>query len=139
MGRNRLAVAAVAVTVMAFALAGASERALGDAAPSPPVTAGLQLWFEAETATQADGAPVTLWSDKSGLARDLSVGAGTTAPLMRRAAVSGRAAVEFNGVGDLLKTYSKTFTIAQPDNFFIVYKALDTDTGNTSRNYVFDS
>ena len=138
MGHTRFAVAAVVAAVATFALAGASERALGDAASSPPVTAGLQVWFEADTATQADGAPVTLWPDKSGLARDLSVGAGTSAPLMRRAAVNGRAAVEFNGVGDLLKTYSKTFTIAQPDTFFIVYKSLDPDT-NTGRNYVFDS
>jgi hypothetical protein len=136
MGNTRVALAAVAAAAVAFALAGASGGAVGD--PPLPVTAGLQLWFEAETATQADGAPVALWADQSGLARDLSVGAGTTAPLMRRAAVNGRAAVEFNGVSDLLKSYSKTFTIAQPDTFFIVYKSLDPDT-NTGRNYVFDS
>jgi hypothetical protein len=137
MGNYRLIFAAVAAGAVAFALVGASGRA-AVVAPSPPVTAGLQLWFEADTATQADSAPVTLWPDKSGLARDLSVAAGTTAPLMRRAAVNGRAAVEFNGSSDLLKTYSKTFTIAQPDTFFLVYKSLDSDT-NPNRTFVFDS
>jgi hypothetical protein len=127
-----------AAGLVAFALLGGSARARIDVAATPPVTAGLQLWFEAETSAQADGAPVTLWPDKSGLGRDLSAGAGTTAPLMRRASVNGRAGVEFNGVSDLLKTYSKTFTVAQPDNFFVVYKALDPDT-NTGRNFVFDS
>src|SRR5881398_2520478 len=99
MGHTRFAVtAAVAAAVVAFAFTGASGGSPGD--PPLPVTAGLQLWFEADTATQVDGAPVTLWPDQSTFGRDLSVGAGTTAPLMRRAAVNGRGAVEFNGVSD---------------------------------------
>src|SRR3954471_12231077 len=138
MAYPRLAFAAAMVVGVCLSLVGASERARGDASATPPITAGLQLWFEADTSPQTDGAAVTLWSDKSGSARDLSVGAGTTAPVMRRSAVNGRAAVEFNGVSDLLKTYSKTFTVAQPDSFFVVYKSLDPDT-NTGRNYVFDS
>jgi hypothetical protein len=138
MANPRLGLAAATAVGVCLALVGASEQARGDVSATPPVTAGLQLWYEADTSTQADGAAVALWPDKSGLARDLSVGAGTTAPTMRRGAVNGRAAVEFNGVSDLLKTYSKTFTIAQPDNFFIVYKALDPDT-NAGRNFVFDS
>ncbi|MDX6473239.1 MAG: large repetitive protein [Gaiellaceae bacterium] len=138
MGPIRLAAAALAAATVAFALVGAAGRARADVGPSPPLVAGLQLWFEAGTAVQADNAPVTLWPDKSGLGRDLSVGAGTTAPLMRRGAVNGRAAVEFNGVSDLLKTYAKSFTIAQPDTFFIVYKSLDSDT-NPNRTFVFDS
>ena len=132
----RLALAAVAAAVVAFAFAGGSAGSPGD--PPLPVTAGLQLWFEADTLTQAADAPVPLWPDQSTFARDLSVGAGTTAPLLRLNAVNGRKAVEFDGVNNLLKTYSTTFTIAQPDTFFIVYKSLDADASPT-RNYVFDS
>src|SRR5690349_6573580 len=120
MAYPRHAFAAAMVVGVCLALVGASEQARGDASPTPPITAGLQLWFEADTSAQADGAPVPLWSDKSGFARDLSVGVGTTAPTMRRGAVNGRAAVEFNGVSDLMKTYSTSFTIAQPDTIFVV-------------------
>src|SRR5882672_10727704 len=106
MGHTRLAVAAIAAALVAFALAGASGGAVGD--PPLPVTTGLQLWFEAETNADADGAPVTSWSDKSGFARDLSVTSPTQPPQMRRGAVNGRAAVEFGGLNQMMKTYSKT-------------------------------
>ena len=48
--------------------------------------------------------------------------------------MNGRPAIEFNGSSSLLKTYGSTFTIAQPDTFFIVYKQLDPGEA-----YIFDS
>src|SRR5204863_9163704 len=36
------------------------------------------------------------------------------------------------------KTYSSTFTLAQPTTFFVVYKSLDNNPANTD-NFVFDS
>ena len=104
---------------------------------SPPVTTNLQLWFEAETTTGVDGAAVSSWPDKSGLGRDLSAASSGAAPTMRRNAVNGRAALEFNGTTSLMKTYSSTFTLSQPNTFFIVYRSLDANT--SSRAFVFDS
>ncbi|MDX6471772.1 MAG: trimeric autotransporter adhesin, partial [Gaiellaceae bacterium] len=106
-------------------------------AAAPPVTAGLQLWFDAGQETYADGAPVTRWSDRSGFARDLSAADGGAAPTFRRNAIAGRPALEFDGANSLLKTYGSTFTIAQPDTFFIVYR--DLASAGSSSTYVFDS
>src|SRR3954451_249366 len=106
-----------ALLTAAFASTGG---AAGDAAPAaagvaaraaPPVTAGLQLWFEAESLPQADGQPVALWSDKSGFGRDLSSAGAGSAPVLRRGAVSGRAAVEFDGAQPCLKTYASSVAI----------------------------
>jgi hypothetical protein len=95
------------------------------AADPPPVTAGLQLWFDAAQETYADGAAVTRWSDRSGAARDLTSFDTGSAAVFRRNAVNGRPAVEFNGSTSLLKTYGSTFTLAQPDTYFIVYRQAD--------------
>ena len=134
---RRFAVVALvsAAAVAVLATGGGSNRASA-AAATPPVTAGLQLWFEADTETTADGAAVSSWADKSGFARNLTAQPGGEAT-MRRNAVNGRAAVEFNGTSSLLKTYNSTFTIAQPDTFFIVYRSADADT--SARAFVFDS
>ena len=121
----------------AVAAAGmAAHRSATAVSPTPPVTSGLQLWFEADTEAPADGQPVTSWTDKSGFGRNLTARGGVSAT-MRRNAVNGRAAVEFDGSTSLLKTYASTFTIAQPDTFFIVYRSLDANTN--TRAFVFDS
>jgi hypothetical protein len=130
--------AAFVALALGALLTGARASTGGAAGDAPPVTAGLQLWFEAESQPQADGQPVALWSDKSGLGRDLSSFDSGSAPVLRRGVVNGRAAVEFDGARSLLKTYGSSFTIAQPDTFFIVYKSLDPDTAGV-RNFVFDS
>ena len=109
----------------------------GAATPDPPVTAGLQLWYEANTTDGSNGQPVTAWPDKSGLGRTLSALDPSQAATMRRNAINGRAALEFNGTSSLLKTYNSTFTIGQPDTFFIVYRSLDPNSN--SRAFVFDS
>ena len=106
-------------------------------AGSPPVVAGLQLWFEADTETYSDGQAVTSWTDKSGFGRTLSAFDSSQAPVFHRNVLNGRAVVEFNGTSSLLKTYGSTFTIAQPDTFFIVYRSVDANT--SSRAFVFDS
>jgi hypothetical protein len=126
----------IAAAVLAVTAGGGGSTSASAAAPTPPVTAGLQLWFEADTETAADGATVSTWADKSGFARNLTAQAGGEAT-MRRNAVNGRAAVEFNGSTSLLKTYGSTFTIAQPDTFFLVYRSADPNTA--ARAFVFDS
>jgi hypothetical protein len=105
---------------------------------SPPVTAGLQLWYEANSLTGTDGSAVTRWNDLSGNTRDLTSFDTASAPMLRRNAVNGRAAIEFNGASSLMKTYGSTFTISQPDTFFIVYKSLDNAIGG-QEHYIFDS
>jgi hypothetical protein len=108
-----------------------------NSAGQPPVTTGLQLWFDANAESYANGAKVTRWSDASGFGRDLTAADTTSAPTFRSAAVNGRAAIEFDGVSSLMKTYEDTFSLSQPTTFFIVYKSLDpTSVGQT---YVFDS
>jgi fibronectin-binding autotransporter adhesin len=104
----------------------------------PPVTAGLQLFFDADAETYANGAAVTTWHDNSGFGRNLTAFAAGQAPTYRTGAVNGHAAVEFNGTSSLLKTYGSTFTINQPDTFFIVYKSLD-NSATTSEAYIWDS
>ena len=104
----------------------------------PPVTAGLQLWYEADTETYSEGQAVTTWTDKSGFGRNLTASDPSQAPAFHRNAVNGRAAIEFDGVQSLLKTYNSTFTLSQPTTFFIVYRSLDTATPGHEA-YVFDS
>jgi hypothetical protein len=126
----------IAATALASLAGGGGSTTASAAAPNPPVTAGLQLWFEADTETAADGAAVSSWADKSGFARNLTAQTGAEAT-MRRNAVNGRAAVEFNGSTSLMKTYGSTFTIAQPDTWFLVYRSADANTA--ARAFVFDS
>src|SRR5262249_47223812 len=94
-------------------------------ATQPPVTAGLELWFEAGTESYVDGAQVFLWHDKSGFGRDLSASSTSDAPMFRANAVNGRAAIEFDGIRSLMKSYSSSFTLAEPTTFFIVFQDLD--------------
>jgi hypothetical protein len=132
----------IRVAVTASNSAG-SATATSDATPAvaaasgdtPPVTSGLELWFNADAESYADGAPVPTWSDRSGNGRDLTAFDGASAPTYRAGAINGRAAIEFNGSNSLMKTYGSTFTINQPDTFFIVYRQLDTSPGD----FVFDS
>jgi len=135
--RSRIAVVAGGAAAVALLLTGILGQSSIAASPTPPVTAGLQLWYEADTTSYADGQAVTSWADKSGFARDLTSSGTNDAPIMRRNAVNGRAAIEFNGVQSLMKTYGSTFTITQPSTFFIVYKSLDPNT--SARAFVFDS
>ena len=127
----------LAAVAAPFVLSAATPRSGLAVSPTPPVTTGLQLWYEADTTSYNDGDPVMAWPDKSGLTRDLTSFNTGSAPIMRRNAVNGRAAIEFNGVNSLMKTYNSTFTIAQPDTFFIVYQSLDPN--DSSRAFVFDS
>jgi len=103
----------------------------------PPVTSGLALQYDADSIKQADGSLVTSWSDGSGNGRDLSAALGA-APTLHKAALNGHAAVEFDGLNSLMKTYNSTFTIAQPDTFFVVYRSADP-ASTTTRGFVFDS
>ena len=91
----------------------------------PPVTAGLQLWYEADTEPYTEGQAVTTWTDKSGFGRNLTAFAPSQAPVFHQNAVNGRPAIEFDGVTSLLKTYGSTFTLAEPTTFFVVYRSLD--------------
>lgn len=134
-GRRLLPLLLIALGLMVGLMAPGAASAAPSA--TPPVTSGLQLWYEADTTPYPDGAAVTSWADKSGFGRTLSAFDAGAAPVMRRGAVNGRAAVEFDGVRSLLKTYSSTFTLSQPTTFFVVYRSLDPNTG--ARAFVFDS
>jgi hypothetical protein len=123
--------------VVGLALVASLVAVAGAHAATPPVTAGLQLWYDASQEAYVNGAPVTQWSDRSGHGRDLTPGIPSMAPTMRRSAVNGRPAIEFDGVADELKTYGSSFTLGQPTTFFIVYRSLDPN--NDVRAFVFDS
>jgi hypothetical protein len=112
----------------------------GSQAPAsdPPVTTGMQMWYEAETESEADNAPVMRWTDKSSFNRDLTAFDASAAPVMHRDGFNGKAQIEFDGVRSLLKTYESTFTVSQPDTFFIVYRSLDTAPAGKEA-YVWDS
>ena len=101
------------------------------------MSSGLQLLYEADSLSEQNGATVLTWPDGSGFGRDLIAFTSDQAPSMRRGAINGKAALEFDGVNSLMKTYNSTFTIAQPDTFFVVYKSLDTNS--SARAFVFDS
>ena len=45
--------------------------------------------------------------------------------------------MEFDGTTDLLKTYGSTFTLDQPDTFFVVFRNLDTNALREA--WLFDS
>ena len=132
----------VAIAVLTFAALASSlvypGRAAADPSPAPPVTGGLQLWFEASLESYSDGAAVMRWSDESGFGRDLTAGSASAAPTFRANAINGRSAIEFDGVRSLMKTYGSRFTLSQPTTFFVVYRSLDPDS-NAGRDFVFDS
>jgi hypothetical protein len=129
-----------ATNSVASQTASSQQTAVISSAPSgslPPVSAGLQLWYEADSLSEQDGAPVLTWPDGSGFGRDLIAFTSGQAPSMHRGAINGKAALEFDGANSLMKTYNSTFTIAQPDTFFVVYKSLDANS--PTRAFVFDS
>src|SRR4051812_40132507 len=116
----RRAFLALAVALAAF-LVGPTVRAASAApAANPPVSSGLQLWYEANTESQTNGATVTRWRDKSGFSRDLTAASSANGAKFRTNAVNGRAAMEFDGLTSLLKTYETSFTLSQPNTFFVV-------------------
>lgn len=129
----------LSATVAAAVIGMRPAQMLAAPAPQPPVTAGLQLWFEANTEGYVDGTQVLTWHDKSGFGRDLTASGTVDAPYFRATAANGRAAMDFDGVKSLMKTYgSSTFTVAEPTTFFVVYQCLDVDSSST-RGFVFDS
>src|SRR5205085_2209691 len=103
-----------------------------------PVTSNLELWYDASQETYANGERVMKLADRSGFGRDLTTTDANQAPLFKRDILTGQPVVEFDGTSDLLKTYGSSFSLAQPDTFFIVYKALNPDT-TAARTFVFDS
>jgi hypothetical protein len=110
----------------------------GSGSSSPPVTTGLDLWFEAQNESVADGQPMSVWHDKSGFGRDLTAAFPSAAPVFHTAGLNGRSTVEFDGVRSIMKTYGSTFQIPQPSTFFIVYRSLDPAV-LPGRGFVFDS
>jgi hypothetical protein len=77
----------------AVALATASLQA-----QTPPVTAGLQLWLNADTGVTANGSgQVTAWTDQSGQGNNAAQGTLANAPLLQAASLNGHATLRFNG------------------------------------------
>lgn len=71
--------------------------------PSEIPSAGLRLLLDAENATLefADGDPVVIWRDASGLGHDATPPAGGE-PMLATSALNGRATLGFDGVDDYL-------------------------------------
>jgi hypothetical protein len=130
--------AAMVITAILLTMLGVVGTAAADPTPTPPVSSGLQLWYEAGSLATANGQPVASWPDKSGNGRTLTSFDAGSAGTMRANAINGRAAVELDGSHSLLKTYGSTFSLSTPTTFFIVYRSLDPDTAG-ARNFVFDS
>jgi hypothetical protein len=128
----------VVVTATNQAGSQAASATANPVASVPPVTTGLQLWFEAASESYTEGQSAQFWHDRSGFARDLSAWTSSDAPLFRSSGVNGKPALEFNGVNSLMKTYASTFSISQPSTFFVVYRSLDA-ASSTARGFVFDS
>lgn len=82
---------------------------------TPTSIAGLKFWLDASKLTVADGSPVATWSDSSGNGQDATA-AGTARPTFRTNGTSnGHAAVEFDGVANVLATSAPVSTAV--DNF----------------------
>ena len=77
----------------AFALVTASLPA-----QTLPVTAGLQLWLNADVGVTANGSgQVTGWADQSGQGNNAAQGTLANAPLLQAASLNGHATLRFNG------------------------------------------
>jgi len=68
----RVVVTATNTAGSATAASAATARVAATALTTPPVTAGLQLWYDASAENLAEGTFVNTWHDRSGNGRDLT-------------------------------------------------------------------
>ena len=94
------------------------------------ITNGLQIHFDAGTITGLnDGDAVTAWADQSGNGRDVTSVSGT-APVYSSNAVNGKAAVRFDGTGNLLASFSEnTISTSAGTTVFVVFQTTSTSLG----------
>jgi hypothetical protein len=72
--------------------------ATGAAAPSSPVTSGLQLWLKADAGVSTNSSgTVTNWADQSGNGNDAAQDDSTNAPLLVTNEVNGKPVLRFEG------------------------------------------
>ena len=87
---------------------------------TPTSIAGLKFWLDASRLTVADGSLLSTWSDSSGNGRDATA-AGTARPTFRTNGTSnGHAAVEFDGVANVLVTAAPVSTAVDNFSLFVV-------------------
>ena len=82
-GRRRAGRVRGAALLAVLGTIGCAGSANAAPSPTPPVTEGLQLWWEASTTTGTDGAEVSTWPDRSGLNRTLTANGTAASPVMR--------------------------------------------------------
>ena len=116
-----------------------------EVAPTPfassgvPVTTGLVLSLDAGAAAQqyANGAPVSVWTDTSGMGAN-AVGANGTSPVLVTNAIAGRPALRFDGADDFMALPSgfedftgglSMYVIARPSALTSGYKMVALGNG----------
>lgn len=99
--------------------------------PAPP-SLPWQAAFWADDIAVADGAAVATWADRSGYGRDLTQATSGARPTFRATSslFNGRAAVEFDGSDDLLRT-SAWIAQSQPYSYVLLFQPRTLATYNT--------
>ncbi|MBZ4420791.1 LamG domain-containing protein [Myxococcus sp. RHSTA-1-4] len=114
----------------------------GSCADEAVVPEGRALWLRADDLRTADGSPVGTWADASGQGSHATQGTASLQPVLRRAAIAGHAAIQFDGVNDRLDLASNVFASGNfPLTVFAVLQTTDTEghivgTGSSSEGFL---
>ncbi|WP_163866907.1 LamG domain-containing protein [Myxococcus eversor] len=106
------------------------------------ITSGRALWLRADDLQGANGATVGLWPDTSGQTNHATQAAPALQPVLRRSALAGHSAVEFDGANDRLDLTANTFATGDfPVTVFAVLQTNDTEghvlgTGSSSAGFL---
>jgi hypothetical protein len=99
---------------------------------TPASLTNLKLWVKSDTGITLVGSKVSAWADQSGNGNNLTQGTDANRPTFVSSQLNGYGTVQFDGIND--KMVSPSFTLAQPETIFIVYKNPSFDAGG----YIFD-
>ncbi|MFY2560955.1 LamG-like jellyroll fold domain-containing protein [Corallococcus terminator] len=106
------------------------------------IASGRALWLRADDLQGANGAAVALWPDSSGQTNHAHQVSATLQPVLRRSALGGHSAVEFDGANDRLDLTANTFATGHfPVTVFAVLQTTDTEghvlgTGSSSAGFL---
>lgn len=91
----------------------------------PTQLAGLEFWIRADRGITSAGGKVSVWADQSGKGRDAVQGLASRQPTLRSevAGLNTQAAVEFDGVDDVLSTVTATNLSSGYELFSVVLVA----------------
>lgn len=107
---------------------------------NPILISGLKLWLDATQNVFSDagitpavnGNGVQQWGDRSGNGNNVTQGTAASRPTFTTAQLNGLPTINFDGVNDFMRATS--FTLAQPEHIFIVFK----NTTYTVQGRIFD-